>query len=133
MLDFTKLWDKAYLFGPNPFSFSRSDFIFFGLAIALVAAAAVFKILVLRADKDSPRRFLLLRYFHLTATAGILTLLWAGARFENIPWLSTHFLVLLMFLGWLFWLGFILKYYFRQYRHVLRAWQEEKIKRKYLP
>lgn len=133
MLDFTKLWDKRYLFGPNPLGFSRSDYIFWAAAVALILASVILKVLATRLDQTSPQKRLLSRYFHLTATAGILTLVWSGFRFENIPWLSTHFLVLAMFVIWLAWLGFILKYSLWQYRRDRTAWQEENLKRKYLP
>lgn len=133
MLDFTKLWNKAYIFGPNPIDLSRSDHIFFWLALGLVVAGIVAKLLVFRQDRDSPRRFLLNRLFHLFVTMGFFVLLWAGFRFENIPWLSTHFLVLLLFLISLVWFGFIFKYFVWGYRHQQKIWHDETVKRKYLP
>lgn len=132
MLDFTKFWDKIYLFGPNPPDLSRSDLVFFWIAVGLVVVAVAAKILVLRQAKESPRIYLLGRCFHLFLTIGLLVLLWVGARFENIPWLSVRIVVLLLFLGGLTWFGFVAVYFFREYRTRQKLWEEELIKRKYL-
>ncbi|MBI4050539.1 MAG: hypothetical protein HY396_00995 [Candidatus Doudnabacteria bacterium] len=132
MLDFTKLWNKTYLFGPNPIELVRSDFIFFWTSLALVAAGIILKIFAIKNSLDSPKRYLFNRLFHLCFTMGLLILLWFGFRFENIPWLSTHFVVLSLLLIWLVWLVFIGKYFFSQYRAQQKIWQDEAIKRKYL-
>lgn len=132
-MDFTKLWDSVYLFGPNPLDLSRSDLFFFWIAVGLVVAAVAIKILVMRQAKESPRRYLFGRFFHLFLTISLLALLWAGARSENIPWLSAHVVVLVLFLGGLVWLGFIIVYFFREHRWRQKRWQEELVKRKYLP
>lgn len=131
MLDFTKLWDKQYLFGPNPLSLSRSDYIFFGLALIFLVAAIFFKLLVLRKASSDPKRYLFSRFFHSFLTTSLFVFVWVGARFENIPWLSTHFLVLTLFLIWFVWMGFIVKYLLKDYRKQKQLWDEETLKQKY--
>lgn len=132
MLQVSKLWNLTYLFGPNPLDFSRSDKIFFVAGIAFVILAIAGKVWAIKHEPQSPSRHLFNRLYHLFLTIGILVVFWGGARFENIPWLSTHFLVLLFYLGWLVWLGFIGFYFFGDFRLQHRIWQDEVVKRKYL-
>lgn len=131
-MDFTKLWDYRYLFGPNPIALARSDYIFLYAAAVSVAAAVVLKILVLRKEHADPVRFFFNRLFHLCLTTGVLSLLWAGFRYENIPWLSTHFVVLLIIFIGLIWAGYIVKYALKEFPQQRKAWGDEKIKNKYL-
>lgn len=132
MLDFTKLWNKIYLFGPNPPDLSRSDLIFFWVSLVFIVAAIISKIMVFRTAPGSPKRMLRSRVFHLFLTIGILVLLWVGARFENIPWLSVHIVVLSLFLIGLVWLVYIGRYYIREFKTKERQWREDQIKQKYL-
>lgn len=132
MFDFTKLWDKRYLLGPNPLELARSDHIFLGLAIALVALGVGAKIMVWRADAGSPKKYLLGRLFHLFFTIGIGLGIWYGARIERIPWIYTHFTALFLLLIGAAWFVFIARYYVRVYRLAQRAWEDEKLKNKYL-
>lgn len=132
MLDFTKLWDKTYLFGPNPTALSRSDYILFGIVAAFTVIGVFSKFLAMRQDAGSPRKFLFNRIFHTFAAAGISLLVWSGARFENIPWLSAHFLALVLLLIWAVWCVFICKYGWSRYREELREWEEKQIRDKYL-
>lgn len=132
MPDFTKLWDKTYIFGPNPQDLTRSDYIFFWGAAAAVVASIVLKVFVLRKSRDNPLRFGLNRLFHLFLTMGILVSLWAGLRYENIPWLSAHFVVLLLAIIGLIWAGYIVKYFLREFPYQKKVWEEQKVKEKYL-
>jgi hypothetical protein len=132
MFDFTKLWDKAYLFGPNPLDLTRSDFIFFWCAIGFVVISVVSKIFAIKQRSGSPQRFLYNRFFHLVLTMGILIFIWVGARRESIPWIETHFLVLLLFAISLVWFAFIFKYFTGQFRRDRKIWKDEETKRKYL-
>lgn len=132
MLDFTKLWDKTYLFGPNPIELSRSDWGFFWLAVGFVLFSLIAKVLAIKSESESPDKLLRNRFFHLFLTVGILLLLWSGMRFENIPWLSTRLLALLLLFLWLLWLAFIARYLFSSFRVQKKAWEAELLKRKYL-
>ena len=132
MFDFTKLWSTAYLFGPAGFELVRSDKVIFYASLISIALAIVIKIFVLAKPKMSPVAVLLSRFFHLFLTMGILVLIWVGAREQAIPWISTHFMALVLFIISVVWLGYIVKYYFRKYRHEVKDWQDEQVKRKYL-
>ncbi|OGF02899.1 MAG: hypothetical protein A3J07_01475 [Candidatus Doudnabacteria bacterium RIFCSPLOWO2_02_FULL_49_13] len=133
MPDFTKLWDSVYLFGPVPTDFTRSDVIFFWTAVIFVALAAAAKVFTVTRDlRQSPRRHLLNRFFHLLLTTGLLVLLWAGFRFETIPLLSTRIIALGLFVVGLVWFGFIAKFFFGDFRIRQKLWEDEAIKRKYL-
>ena len=132
MFDFTKLWDKRYLFGPNPFDLTRSDQIFLGIALAAVVLAFIAKIIVWRAERESPKKVLFSRLFHLFLTTGLLLGLWYGARVQRIPWIYTHFTALLVLAIGLVWSVFIARYYWRRYRPLEQSWKDDQIKRKYL-
>src|SRR3989344_2040515 len=131
MFDFTKFWNKIYLFGPNPLILSRSDYIFLGIAIVSVAFAFIAKIIVWRAERNSPRKILFSRLFHLFLTTGILLGLWYGARVQRIPWIYTHFSALLVLAVGLVWFVFIARFYWKQYRGLQQTWKDDKIKLKY--
>ena len=131
-MNISKLWDVKYLFGPNPLDLSRSDILFFWSAAGMVVAALIFKIFSVRSEAGSPARFLFNKFYHLFLTAGLLVFLWVGARFENIPWLGTHVVVLGLGLIFLVWLVFILFYLLGKYPKQIRAWRDEKTKQKYL-
>lgn len=133
MLDFTKLWDARYLFGPNPADLTRSDAIFLWSGGALVLLAILAKILSLRQEKQSPQRFLWNRFWRHFLTIGLLVLLWSGARYENIPWIEARIVVLTLGIIAAIWLGFILKHLFTAYPVHKKNWHGEKLKRKYLP
>ncbi|MDP3741083.1 MAG: hypothetical protein Q8R08_02030 [bacterium] len=132
MIDFTKIWDPKYLFGPNPTSLSRSDHIFFWIAIVFIVAAVGAKIFSAKDNSQSPKKYLFRRLFALFLTSGLLTMLWVGSRYENIPWLSTHFVVLIILLSWFIWLAFIGKYVVKNFFSQQKLWEEEELKRKYL-
>lgn len=132
MPDFTKLWDYEYIFGPNPIDMTRSDWVFLYAATAGVVIAIIIKIFVWRTEQGNPRRFFLNRLFHLFFTIGLLALLWAGFRYENIPWLSTHFVVLAIILIGLIWAAYIAKFAIIEFPGQRRVWEDQKIKMKYL-
>jgi hypothetical protein len=131
-MNISKLWDLKYLFGPNPTDLSRSDIWFFWSAAAMVVLGLIFKIIAIRSEINSPTRLLLNRFYHLFLTIGLLVFLWAGLRFENIPWLGTHVVVLGLLLIFLVWLGFIAVYLAWKYPKFFRAWRDEKTRQKYL-
>lgn len=132
MLDFTKLWNTIYLFGLPAGGLSRSDYIFFGISVFFILLSAACKFWAVKAGKVSPGNFLYSRYYHLFLTMGLLLLLWAGARFESIPWLSTHFLGLILLVISAIWFIFILKYHIREHGSREKVWQEEEVRKKYL-
>lgn len=132
MIDITKLWDKRYLFGPNPLELTRSDHIFLGLAIACAVLGIAAKIVVWRAQTGSPKQHLLGRLFHLWFTMGIGLAVWYGARIERIPWIYTHFTALLLLSVGAAWFVFIVRYYVRVYRSAQKFWEDEQLKNKYL-
>jgi len=132
MLDFTKLWDKIYLFGPGFGIMSRSDRIIFWIGAVFVVLGVAAKIGAWYMEPGRPRKILLSRLFHLFLTAGLSLLVWYGARDQLIPWISTHFTALLVLAIHFVWAVFIGRYAWRDHRRQDRAWIEDKIKQKYL-
>ena len=132
MPDFTKLLQSRYLFGPNPLALSRSDNIFLWVAAAFALLGVASKILALRRGQNDPRRVLWNRLWHAFFTTGFLLLVWFGARYENIPWIGTHFVALFLLLIGFVWLGFIAWYRIKTYPGAVHRYQEENVRQKYL-
>lgn len=132
MLDITKLWDKNYLFGSFP-GLVRSDYIFSATAAIFIVLGIIAKLWAMRLENESPKKKLLSRYFRLNFTVGILISLWFGARYEAIPWLATHFVVLVLLIIWAVWLFFVVRENLTRYRRQQSLWEEDVLKRKYLP
>lgn len=112
--------------------FLENEIVFFWVAVGLSVLGLLMQLLQRRIAAGSPRRFLLGRFIHLFLTTGVLLLLWAGAAREDIPWLQSSLVAWLLLLGFLVWLGFILRYQLKSYKAQLRAWQEQELKSKYL-
>ena len=132
MIDLTKFWDQAYLFAALPPSLSRSDIIFFWMSVVFIALGLVAQFFALRSPIGSPRKVLCSRLFNMFFWIGLLVLLWFGARFENIPLISRHIVVLGFLIIGLAWFGLIFRFYFRSYRSVQKRWVQEQIKLKYI-
>ena len=78
-------------------------------------------------------RKLLRKVFYLLFTIGLLGLFWFALRHENTPIFSTRYWVGLVFLAGLIWLGFAIKYFAFNFKRERREYDEEKLKKKYLP
>ena len=128
MLDLTKLWDTTYLFATNTQGLSRSDLIFMWIGVAFVVLSIIVKGVSVKQPKDSPKKVLLARLYHLFLTIGLLIALWFGLRFESIPWLSAHVVVLALFVVAALWLLAIARHYRRWYRGAQANWQDEQLK-----
>lgn len=66
-------------------------------------------------------------------SGSILFLLWLLLRRESVAILSSRFVIVLIALGYLIWLGWILFYLFVRYPATLRTHEELERKKKYLP
>ena len=132
MIDLTKLWDQTYLFSALLPSLSRSDIIFFWLSVVFIAFGLIAQFFALRSPIGSPRKVLCSRLFNMFFWIGLLVLLWFGGRFENIPLISRHIVVLGFLMIGLVWFGFIFRFYFLRYRSAQKRWDQEQIKLKYI-
>jgi|SRR3989344_3331807 len=76
---------------------------------------------------------LLGKFSSLASFYGVVGLLWFGFRFENIEVLGRRVWIVLVTLIGLVWLGFILKYFFWQYKQEKSEIERKQIIEKYLP
>ena len=132
MPDFTKIWDKVYLIGPNPTDLARSDTVFLWLSLVFIVAAIALGLLAYWEELGNPKKVLLARLWHLLLTTGLLGLVWAGARYENVRLVSTHLAIFIVFLIGFIWFATIAKYFFTRFRKERQIWQEQALKQKYL-
>src|SRR3989338_11219998 len=132
MPDFTKIWDKVYLFGPTPTDLSRSDAVFLWLSLVFVVAAVALGLLAHWEERGNPRKVLFGRLWHLFLTEGLLSLLWAGARYENVRMVSAHLVIFMIYGIGLIWFCYIARYFFSRFRKERDIWQEHALKQKYL-
>jgi uncharacterized membrane protein (DUF485 family) len=76
---------------------------------------------------------LLNKIFTVLFTTGLIGLIWFGLRFEATPIFSTRYWAALIFLIGLIWFGFVAKYYILHYRRERSEYDDEALKKKYLP
>jgi len=84
-------------------------------------------------SKNQLNRRLLLKFWHLLLTIGILGLLWFGFRYENTPILSIRAWMGSILIIGLIWLVFVLKFLAFDYRKLKSEYEREVLKNKYVP
>lgn len=123
---------KDYLFNINRVMLQRSDKIFLSIGIVMIVLAAVFYVARRLAPNpvDAALRGGLYRLF---LTIGLLEVAWFGFRYQNITFLGSHFIAIVILLVGAVWLGFVLTRAFKGYKAKLAEWEKEQVKLKYLP
>lgn len=140
-MNISTIFTKAYIA-----SFFTSDFWFgldyghtriidWGLLVLGLAAfggAAYFWKLKKQKGNNPHFKELMEKYYNLLLTEGILIVIWFLVRYEYGMYIGSRFAFLLILILGLVWLGFILKYQFRQYGNQITSWKKEQEKLKYL-
>ncbi len=97
MLNFHKLYSFDYLFTVNRISLTRSDKIFFVLAMGFVLLAIVLKIAAHYAPSQVDKKYRD-KFYGLFLTAGLLEMFWFAMRYQDIRFFGSHFLALIILL-----------------------------------
>ncbi|MFC1686549.1 hypothetical protein ACFLZS_01310 [Patescibacteria group bacterium] len=135
MFNFNQLLELSFWFertpGPAGSYFTRLSFVF-GFLFLAALVIYLFTAKVKRKDFNPVRaklwRKVYICFFTVSIVGGILIFL----RYEQIPFLSLRVLMLVLLIGFLIWLGLILRYYLTTFKEELSEHQEEERKSKYL-
>lgn len=131
MPDFSKLVSYKYLFQIDRLYLSPSDWWFLYIGVGLIVLAVLLRVWQ-RFLKNPYDAKTMNRLFVLTLIAGIIEVIWFGARYQNVMFFGTHFVALLILLILIVW-GSVIKIKFLKNRSKLtEAWQKEQLKQKYL-
>ena len=132
-LDFNKIFQPKWLFEPVP----PADFflfwplvIVFGSFLILALGIWIFFTFVKKELPYQQIKFLLL---NLLISCGIFGLILLGIRNQNIPYLSMRFLLILLFVIFLIWLGIIIIILLTRFKKELRQYRRKQQIEKYLP
>lgn len=105
----------------------------FGYIFAGLIVPAIIIRVSARFIKNPVSRKLILKFWRLTFTTGLIGLMWFGVRFENTQVLGLRFWAGLIIIAGIIWLIFILKYLFFNFFNEKKEFEREKLKSKYLP
>ena len=123
---------QDYLFKYNSAFVNPQEKLFVLAGIILVLLAVVLKISSVLAPTPVDKK-VRSRFYRLFLTIGLSLAGWYLCRYENAMFFGTHFVVWLVVLIGLIWLGFILVSIIKNYRQEKNAWGKEQVKLKYLP
>ncbi len=134
MPDLNAFFQPARLFDSTPgseFKFYIHLLVIFGVMIFL---AVVIWIFVTRLRKHNPVQIKLGRkVYYCLFVCGSIGFVLLFFRYQNISFLSSRFLLLVLFLVFVIWLGFILFYFIKKYQDELAEFQNFVRKIKYMP
>lgn len=127
----SKYFTNQYWFQTGFVNPTRSDLIFFSVALILFVAAIGFSIFNAgvknRLLKDLIGRWIVLGY-----TIGGLGLIWSGLRYQAILSLSAHVVIISFYIIGLVWAGYLIKYWRGDYKKLQQVQKQEMQKQKYM-
>lgn len=126
-----KLFSPDYLFGYAYNGITRSDKIYFAMALILLALG-IFTFVYKLASKNRHKREYLQRWVNMFLTIGVLGAIWFGLRYELIQGLSSRIIVLLIYLWGIAWAIFIIRHYFKKYRPTMAEYVKDQQRKKYM-
>ncbi len=134
MPNFRVFFQSARLFDPAPgseFKFYTHLLIIFGIMIVLAIAVFIF---VTKFKKNNPIQIKLGRkIYYCFLVCGSIGYILLFFRYQNVRFLSSRFLLLILFSIFIIWLGLILFYFLRRYPKELVEFQDFVRKVKYMP
>lgn len=125
------LYSYDFLFYINRVRLETADYVFAGIAAGLVGLAIVLRVVSWK-NKHVVCKKLLMRWYRMSLTIGLLGIVWCGARYEYIRWFGTHTAFLILLVIGLVWTGYIVRYWLAGYRVEKTAWEKQQLKQKYL-
>ena len=127
-----KITDLNYWFSQPLVILINGDKLLAGFFLTLTVLGIVLWIVVGFVSHATDQK-LIKRFWHLTFTIGLLGLLWAAFRYENVPIFSLRVWALLVALIGGIWLLFIIKYLIFDFRSEKNEFDKQSVKNKYLP
>lgn len=125
------LVSREFLFYINPVRFETADKIFFAVVV-LALAAFVGLYIAGRYHKVPAWKRFLKQLSLLSLWFGLVGLVWAGCRYELVPWFGTHFAFLVVVLVGGVWKSVVVWRFVRSYKSELADWHKTQTKEKYL-
>lgn len=126
-----KFFSVQHQFKIDPVHINLSDKVLLIIALCLILIALGIRVASLWM-KDRLFRNLILRYYHLTLTIGLLELVWYALRFEVVPFFGSHIVAYVILLIGVVWSGFIKWYWWKVYPVEREKIRKQQVKQKYL-
>ncbi|GAC1412976.1 MAG: hypothetical protein NVSMB66_3710 [Candidatus Doudnabacteria bacterium] len=98
----------------------------------LLLAFGIFLSAITKKLKNPVQKNLWKRWQKLAYTISLLALVWVFFRYEGIPQISAHWLVILIYLIGLVWAVRIIRYVLKTYQPQKEAYDKEQLKKKYM-
>lgn len=117
---------------PEPL-FPSSEFILLAIFAALVVASIVLKLISKNKKFDEHTKQRLLRLNRMFLTMGLIGLFWLFFSYERAYILGARFLFLFWGIGFLVWLGFILRDFYKKLPKDREGKRNQEVFEKYLP
>lgn len=136
MLDFSQLSEISFWFDPalRPMS-AKTSLVLGSFFLFLILLKFIGRLFYLNYKKSlqPPEKKLISSIESLLITMGFAGLAWVFFAYENIPFLSARFWMLVWLLGFIVWAYMIGRYAFIALPEALNALQAQKRREKYLP
>ncbi len=116
--------------GIGVYSNGDRSLLYFHIAMVLGAIALTFFV---RAQKNRMAKYLLRRWATLLYVIGLLGLIWSTLREQGIVMLSSHVIILVVYLAAAIWTISIIWYMATDYQVLAAAQRKEEERQKYLP
>lgn len=113
--------------------YSNGDKALLYLNLAMVIGGAITAIIAGRQHGKHAFKILLQRFASLLLTMGIIALIWSVLREQGVVMISSHVVVLAVYLIALIWLIMIIRYEATDYQVLAEAERREEERQKYLP
>jgi hypothetical protein len=122
----------AFLLDTGVGVYSIGDRALLYLHCALLLGAIALSFFV-RAEKNRTAKYLLRRWATLLYTIGIVGLIWSVMREQGIVILSSHVIIMAIYLVAAFWTAAIIRYMATDYQILAEAHRKEEERLKYIP
>lgn len=129
---FRHLFTQDFLIAPSFNGItSISDKLILAVTLLLLAFG-IFLAVIMKRLKNPVQKNLWRRWEKLAFTISPLALVWLFFRYEGIPQISAHWVVIVIYLAALVWKFKILKYVLKSYKPQKEAYEKEQLKKKYM-
>lgn len=128
----TQYFTAAFLLDTGIGVYSNGDkvLLYFHIALLLGAIALSF---FMREQKNRIAKYLLRRWATLLYTIGILGLIWSAMREQGIVILSSHIIIIAIYIAAAVWTIAIIRYMATDYQILASAQRKEEERKRYLP
>ena len=132
VISISAYFSQEFLFTSRMPILTRGDKVMMGAFIVMFILAIIFRLLqYLLKDHIVQARFYSRLFTGLLAFS-LVGGLWSGVRYLEVPYMGIRFVASLIYLGFVVWLGFILKYAVFNFGKESSAWSQEQLRMKYI-